>query len=1119
LRRISLSLLCAVVLAFAGTVSAQTSTTGQITGSVTDPAGAFIPGAKVHAINEAGVKRDIVTDASGHYRLPQLSPGNYRVEFSANGFMSAKVNDVVVEITKTTVEDVTLKIGTQNEVVEVTGAAPLVQTDSAATGKVIDQETIRQLPLPSRNFQQLLTLSTGATGSLQNSSDLGRGDATISVNGNRTTSNAVVVNGVDASSIGTGATPNLAVPATDTLQEFIVQTSLYDATQGRNAGGVVAAITKSGTNSLHGNVYEFLRNTALDANNYFLNAVEIPRPAYRRNQFGGTLGGPVVKDRTWFFLSYQGTRETNGTSLTNSLSSTFADPHLTNDRSAAGLSTLMTSVTGYPGIYLNPNAMAILQAKLPDGSYLMPSSQGNPSGSVTIPTISTYREDQMNANLDFKVSNANHLSLKAFLANNPTVQGLYSFAGIGNALQAPGAPVSFNMHQRVYAASDTHLFSPRLINEVRFGYSGIAATFKPQEPFTGADFGITGPLQSIFPGAPTISITNMMDLGPSPLADNFSQVETFAVGDMLTWTHGRHTIKAGLEYKRQEINLYFNAYTRGQIYFANFTDFLLGVPLLSLQGSGVNSRNIRANDFAGYLQEDWKATNRLTVNAGIRYDLYNPFYDTHGRLVAFDPALVQTNSFGALTAGFVQAGNGSLSGIPKVQNGLVNTDYNNFAPRVGFSFRPLAKSNSLVVRGGFGMYYDRMNARLYNSQVFDAPYDIVAINLIGTTSWPSFSDPFVHVPLPSAFPVSFSNASAFPYGGPPWIFNATQVSATTGLPTTAPTVVPVSGIYPDRHNFVTPYVQQYNFDVQWEAMKNTVVDVGYVGSTGRKLTQLRSPNQQTLNGYPVGPYSPAMSALASPILGTYVESTSGASGYNSLQVSLTQRAYKGFSGLLSYTYSHSVDDYSGGDVNDLDGMPGNTLKNYFASSDFDRRHRLVFSGTYSFPRFYSGDGATKFLVDGWQLGGIVTLQSGTPFSILSSDSAFAYTYANLAPGRSIASAKGSGKIEDRLNNYFDPSAFVAVTPYTTDFGSLRNVLAGPPQKNVDFSVVKFFPITEHQNAEFRTEFFNLFNHPNFANPVSLPAPALGSLPQAPFGSIVKTATGPRVIQFAFKYSF
>lgn len=1115
-RKILLSLLCVLaVLAPAITVLAQTATTGQILGSVTDPAGAFIPGAKITAISPAGDKRDVTTDANGHYRLPQLAPGVYRLEVAAQGFSTAKVHGVVVEITKTTVNDVTLKIGRQNEVVEVTGAAPLVQTDSAAAGKVIEQDTIAQLPLPTRNFQQLLTLSSGATGSLQNSSDLGRGDATISVNGNRTTSNAVVINGVDASSIGTGATPNLAVPATDTLQEFIVQTSLYDATQGRNSGGVVAAVTKSGTNAYHGNVYEFLRNTSLNANNYFLKNAGIKRPAYRRNQFGATLGGPIVKDRSWFFLSYQGTRETNVTSLSNSLSSVFVPTYITDDRTTAGLNSIMMGATGYPGIYMNSIAATLLQTKLPDGSYLIPSSQGNANNSVTLPTPSTYREDQMNGNVEIKLSAANRLALKAFLANNPTKQGLYNFAGVGNALQVPGFAEHFNMHQRVYSASDTHVFSPRFIHEVRFGYSEITGKFRPDEPFTAAQFGISSPLATLFPGAPGISITNYFDLMPSGLADQFSQTRTYTLSDMVTLVRGKHTIKAGVEYKRQEVNLYFNAYTRGQLYFSSVPLFLLGIPTLTLQGSGVNDRHIRANDFSFYIQEDWKVNNRLTLNAGVRYDLFNPFYETKGRFVAFDPELATTATVGTqkvLTAGFVQAGNGNLAGMPKVQNGLVETDHNNLAPRFGFSFRPLAKKTGLVLRGGMGMYYDRMNARLFNSQVFNAPYDIMAMNIYASsTVYPAFSDPFVHVPLPSAFPYASNNASAFPLGGAPWVLPVTDM--VSGVKTTFNSVIPASGIFPDRHHFVTPYVQQYNLDVQWEVAKNTVLDVGYVGSTGRKLTQLRSPNQQVYNSNPYsGPYSTALSAMPSAIFGTYVESTTGASSYNSLQASLTGRSVKGLSYLLSYTFGHSIDDYSGGDVNDLAGMPGNTLLNYYAASDFDRRHRLVFSGTYDIPKLYHGQGGLRYLANDWQLGGIVTVQSGTPFSIVASNSVFAYTFGNLAAGRTVDSAKGSGKTEDRLNAYFDKSAFVAPTTYTTDFGSLRNVLVGPGQKNVDFSLVKFFPVMEKQKLEFRSEFFNLLNHPNFANPVNtMSSPA--------YGSIVRTATGPRVIQFALKYSF
>src|SRR5208282_5359138 len=316
-RFMRLVVIAAMALVGAGRAEGQTATTGQILGEVTDPKGSAIGGAKVALTSDAGAERDTVSSSAGRYGFSLLPPGRYRLEVSASGFALAKVGDVVVKITETTSVDVSLHVASQQEVITVEAAPPLVQTEDAARGTVIDQTEIRQLPLPTRNFQQLLTLTAGTSGPIQNSSELGRGAAPIYVNGNRSTSNSVVINGTDANSIGTGSLPNLAVPATDSLQEFIVQTSQYDASQGRVAGGVVAAVTKSGTDQYHGNVYEFFRNDALNANNFFLNAAHVARPPYKRNQFGGTFGGPMVKDKLWFFVSYQGSREVNGTSLLN----------------------------------------------------------------------------------------------------------------------------------------------------------------------------------------------------------------------------------------------------------------------------------------------------------------------------------------------------------------------------------------------------------------------------------------------------------------------------------------------------------------------------------------------------------------------------------------------------------------------------------------------------------------------------------------------------------------------------------------------------------------------------------------------------------------------------------
>ena len=374
---------------FAGVGRAQSPTTGQITGVVKDPSGAVVSDAKITLTSADGVQRDTTSDTAGRFVFALLPPGVYRVEAEKPGFSKATTEGATVRITETTSLEIHLAVSAQKAVVDVMAETALVQTENAARGTVIQQEQIRQLPLPTRNFQQLLTLTPGTSGPVQNSSELGRGAAPIYVNGNRCTSNSVIINGTDANSIGTGSTPNLAVPATDSLQEFIVQTSQYDASQGRVAGGIVAAVTKSGTNAIHGNAYEFFRNTVLDANNFFLNGSGVKRPPYQRNQFGGTLGGPIVKDRVWFFVSYQGSRERNATSLTNSIGTVFVPQNLTNDRSVAGVDAVAASyglapcaasptTFTFPACF-NPTAQFLLQAKLPNGSYVIPSAP-NPNG-------------------------------------------------------------------------------------------------------------------------------------------------------------------------------------------------------------------------------------------------------------------------------------------------------------------------------------------------------------------------------------------------------------------------------------------------------------------------------------------------------------------------------------------------------------------------------------------------------------------------------------------------------------------------------------------------------------------------------------------------------------------
>ncbi|MFZ0949457.1 MAG: carboxypeptidase regulatory-like domain-containing protein [Candidatus Sulfotelmatobacter sp.] len=1151
--RILVTLLAAAILcSMTPMTQAQTATTGQIVGVVTDPSGAVVASANVVLTSDAGVRRQTETDGNGRYTFPLLDPGAYGLEVTLSGFASVKLEGVSVKITESSVVDVALKVASAPTTVSVTGESPLVQTESSARGTVIDETQVRDLPLPTRNFQQLLALTTGTSGSIQNSSDLGRGDAAVYVNGQRALSNSVVINGVDANSIGTGSMPNLSVPSIDSLQEFIVQTSMYDASQGRNAGGIVAAITKSGTNRLHGDVYEFLRNTDLDANNFFLNGengVVTPRPTYQRNQFGGTLGGPVVKDRAWFFISYQGTRETNGTSLTNSLATVFLPAFLGSQRDPASLAAF--SMCYAPDLfgYVDPVAAAALTAKLPNGQYMIPAIPGVTTAAgctpgegattkpvlETIPSNSTYKEDQFNTNFDVKLNNSNRFFAKYFFAANRTNQALYDQFGDGNALQAPGWPTEEDVDQRLLSVGVTSVISSHLLNEVRFGWSTIYGPGKPSQPISSSQLGISSPLSSLFPGMPTILFANLFTLGPSPLATNYAATNTYSASDMMTWTKGRHTFKFGGEYKRQALDApYFDVFPNGEMVFFGaaplptpsvFGDFLAGFNFVSVIGSGTNSLHNRANDFSSFFQDDWKVNSRLTLNLGLRYDYFGPTTETDGHFVGFDPSKATTTPLPAVpgclatcgvavTGGFVQAGNGNLPGYPKVSDGLVNPNYKNFGPRIGFAYQA-TDNGKVVVRGGYGIFFDRPNMRLFNSQLFNMPYEMLATAL----ETPSES-PFVQVPLPSAFPLTPSgNPSYFPFGGYPAVLPYTPYGSTT----LTPTVVPATGLYPDLQDWSIPYVQTFNLGVQTSFANNWMLDLGYVGSEGRKFPRLFSFNQAATPAfggyYPAGslggPLFPGFGNLPAPGLGSLLMESNSNSNYNSLQATLNKRFSHGLQMLLSYTWSHSIDDYSGSDVSDITVTPGdlvNQQRNY-GNSDFDRRQRFVASYLYNLPDVYRGGSAFgKKLLDSWSLSGIVTLQSGLPFSIYGEDTLFAATTGDLAPGRTVASAIKGGNVADRLNEYFDTSAFVSPSAFG-DFGQLgRNIIRGPKQINTDLSIMKLIPVTESQRLEFRAEFFNLFNNVNFANPVNIQS-------SYNFGQIATTTTGPRVVQFALKYAF
>ncbi|MBI3952171.1 MAG: TonB-dependent receptor [Acidobacteria bacterium] len=1120
----ALGALILCILSFSVPVAfGQGGATGQISGTVVDQTAAGIPDAAIKLTSaETAEVRQTTTNSVGDFTIPLLRPGRYTLAVSASGFKTVKVENVDVRITQTTTLPVTLEAAAQVEVVTVTAEAPLVQETSSQTGRVVEERSLRQLPLPTRNFQQLLALSPGTSASLTNTTEVGRGDQIISVNGQRTTSNNVVVNGVEVNSPGTNSTPNIAVPATDAIQEFIVQTSLYDASHGRNAGGNVAAITKSGSNEFHGNVYEFFRNRVLNANDFFLNASGQKRSTLTRNQFGGTLGGPIVKDKAFFFGSYQGTRERNGASLTRSLSflnlnfPVFDSSRrliriapLTDDRSAATLASRFFEPAA-SATSIEPVALAVLSARLPNGRFAIPSST-NPSGSTALSGLSRFREDQFNANVDVQLTQSNKLSGKFFFSNNPTFEALFNFVG-ANAFQAPGYGGDFEIRNRVLSISDTHIFGSNVVNEARFGFSRIFGFSSPEEPFTAAQFGIRNPLANLFPGLPTIGVTGQFTIGSTPLADEASTVNTFTYSDTLSIISGRHNIQIGGEARRYQVNFFFNFFSRGQLIFNTFQDFLRGRVGTSLIGSGVPDRGIRATDVSAFIQDDIRVNERLTINAGFRYEYFGGLTEVRGRLVNFDRTQFRPGTAANPMPppnGLVQLSNAdpALPGVPTFGDAL-NPNDSAFAPRFGFSYRPL-NTNQFALRGGIGVYFDRFSTRFANVQVFNYPYGTVAVAL-GVP----FANPFAAVPSPTAFPVA------------PTVPAPISIITNVGGTQIPLGPVPINGIYVSR-DFRSPYVYQSNLGFQWEFAPSFLLEIGYVGSKGTKLINVFNLNQAGgVTPFTCGTPVPCFSTNKN-LFGMVEVQSSANSHYDSLQASVTKRLSRGLQFLASYTFSKSIDNYSGDLTNELTILPGDqqNFRSHRALSNFDRTHRFVYSFVYDLPQCYSGDSAVaRHLLNTWQIAGIATLQSGLPVTIFEAVGSAVFNRVNFKPGFA-GSLEQPGSVHEKLTQFFNTGVLASAqrtlagmpNPFfdpNAPFGnSGRNILRGPDQRNLDFSLVKFIPVTEGVDAEFRTEFFNIFNTVNFALPnANIAVPAT-------FGRITATSAGPRIIQFALKLNF
>jgi hypothetical protein len=1119
------TLIFLLVMAF----SSFGQTTGTITGTVTDSSGAVIVGARVTAQNkDSGEHRETTTNGAGTYAFPFLVPGEYAIEVSNAGF-STVVLKARLSVTEHMAVDALLQpSGVANQIKVSDSAGPMLQTESSATGRVVDGTAIRQLPLSSRNFTQLLSLSTGTSAALNDAAALGRGTQLISSSGARTTSNAITIDGVDAMNIHTNSASDNGVgsngiltPSPEAIAEFKVQTSLYDAQSGRSGGANIVLVTRSGSDQFHGSVFEFFRNRDLNANSFFFNSTGTPRPQLNQNQYGGTVGGPIRRNKTFFFLSYQGTRQINGVSGSSSLRL----PAIPLDRSAASIGKAFAGQKGTrggpavaaDGSNINPVALALLNIKLPDGSYVIPSPQvASPGVNYSVSRPNIFNEDQGLINVDHQLSEKDRIAFRGMIVAQPT----YKAFGAANV---PGFGATQDFRSRLANITETHILSATLVNEARFGVSRVLGTVIPQSVVNLNSIGMTRFNSADYPDIPSIAVTGAFTLGYDVNGDQGVTPTTWHYGDTVSWVRGKHQVRGGIEGRRYDDNYYSRNRYRGALTISSMADFLIGLPgtPVTQGGNGTGFSNINTEDVASgipdgadrmtdigiFVQDDWKVTSRLTLNLGLRWDYLGWPVDEFGRRGNFDYRLYQPPPAGGQTsAGFVQASNSPhpLNGIPLAPPDLVaHAPDKNFAPRLGLAYRI---TNRLIFRGGYGIFYDRLSNQLGLLTSQSAP-DYLRTTLTGAGNIASsLQSPFPVLPQQSQYPVLPVLYS------PPY----TNDRPALGLNSVDP-------------NLRTPYIQQWGANFQFDAGRSLLLEVGYTGTKGVALPDRRAINQAVLAS-PSNPVNgiitndPSNTTLRVPYqglspAGLLAEETASDSHYHSLQASVTRRFQNGLRFLASYTFSKSIDDNSGGSTSIFSEVTGDEAHIWTnkSLSDFDRTDRLVVNFGYDIPQWGGRLGKSAFgtrVMNGWEISGIVIAQSGTPFSITDSTGATLYgttgSRANWAPGATIATTQVGGSVENRLTGYFNTAAFAKAG---TGFGNAgRNILRGPRQRNVDLAINKRIRVTERVRAEFRGELFNAFNMVNFANPS-------GSVTSATFGTISATTGNPRVAQLALKAMF
>jgi hypothetical protein len=1167
-----------LIIVICGRVSclrSQSSTTGGLTGKVTDSTSTAVPGATVTLVNLAtNQTQTTTTDANGGYGFSLLPAGAYEVNFSAKGFQTSQLASVAVNVSEVPVLDARLEAGDSTR--QVVCQCQVSQTATSSTGTLVDNKTITAVPLTTRNLTQVLSMSSGSAASVNDAGLLGTGSQNFNVNGN-TAAGTFTIDGAASAS---------TVPNPDSISEFKIQTSQYDAGYGTKVPNT-NFVTRSGENEFHGDAWEFVRNDIFNANAFFRNSAGQPRATLKQNQFGGTLGGPMKRDKLFFFGSYQGTRQVDGLDPTASLS-TIILPPLTNDRSAATIgaqfcpanktaaakSAYMTFAGGVQvacdGSNINPVALKLLQLKLADGSYLFPTPQTILSSGVnaglgfsSYSLVSTYGENQYLAHLTYVISKKHTLSGRLYYAKAKTQRSFGSnFLRSPETPPTPGFPVTLDDTNYITSLQLSSVLRTSIANEARMTFTESNSDPTVIGLPTTASVGMT-PANVLSPLLPDITMQGSLGgfQAGNVYSDFLNHGKIYSWADTLSWTHGRHTTRAGMFVLIQPLESSNIGLARGRLLFKNFTDFLLGMSaaqngspqgLSNIQSIEANeglepAGNVllllRAHNTAAFVEDDIKATARLSLNLGLRWEhLPSSFGDARDLGDAW-PSLLQTVP--------IPPASGTYAGLtvpsdydPNRINPYTNQPFGppppgvvvrpnkgfyenaapltNFAPRFGFAWQPGSKQSRVTVRGGYGWFYqplsDRGNATGTPSRNMQPLAQLIGV--AGASNGAST----LQNPFPPATP-GFTLRTA-----------ASHLADQTIGP-----------------RFENPRLQQWNLNVQYAFSSNLTVDLGYVGSHGNNLFLFYGSNQPLLAtpGHPVNCGLPTTAAglgvtpaifailgvdasgcvttntsvnayLRVPIVGEVptgllAHQFLGGSWYHSAQATLRRQISRGVTFQFAYTFSKA-------EANTTVYNDQRNLNLDWGRTNFDRTHRVIANFGYDLPRL-RGNGFQGALLSGWSLSGIIIVQSGTPMSLTDRKGGSVYGFAGtstitLCPGATYRGLVTPGNTQSRLHNWINLTAVCSAAAIGSD-GSLgygntgQSIINGPGQFNTDFSIGKTTTVgglRENAQLAFRAEFYNSLNHPQFSN-------AGTNFGTANFGVITQTAVAPRLIQFGLKYLF